>query len=88
MNRYTNKRGRGRPPERKGVDLGRNTYIQEITSMAMSGSSSQVATMVRSHTRSGGKSVSQPELPPIVEVESGEDEVASRGSEELRIAIS
>jgi len=58
MNIDTNKMGRGRPLKRRGRDLGRNNYIQEIISRADSGASSWASIRVRSHTRSGGKSVS------------------------------
>ena len=77
MNKGNNKRGRGIPPKRNGVDLGRKTYIQEIISRAESRALSQVATRVRSHTRSRWKLVSQPEPPPIEKVKFGEEEVAS-----------
>jgi len=56
MNKDTNKRGRGRPPKRRGRDLGRNTYIQEIISRTESGSLLRDFVRVRSHTRSGGQS--------------------------------
>lgn len=79
---------RGRPPKRRGRDLGRNTYIQEIISRVDSGASLRVVVRVRSHTRSRGKSVSQPEPSPITEVQFREEEVASRASEALHIASS
>lgn len=78
MNRDTNKRGRGRPPKGKGVDLGRKNYIQEIISRAKSRASSRAYARVISHTRSKGQSVSQPKPPPIEELQFREEEVASK----------
>lgn len=85
MNKDTNKRGKGRPQKRKGVNLHRITYIQDIISRAEFGAASRAATRVRSHMRSGGQ-ISQLEPPLIGEVQFGEEEVASKGYEELHIA--
>jgi len=60
MNRDTTKRGKGRPTKITERDLGGNTYIQEIISRAKLGASLHDAFRVRSHTRFGGKLVSQP----------------------------
>lgn len=56
------------PPKIKGVDLGKKTGIQGIISRADFGESSRATARVRSHMRSRGQSVSQPESPLIVEV--------------------
>ena len=46
MNKDPSKRGRGRPPK-KGKDLGRKTYIQEIIEKFRSEASSRAAARVR-----------------------------------------
>ena len=64
MNKDLNKRGRGRPPK-KGKDLGRKTYIQEIIEKSRFEASSRVAVRVRVQTKSEGHSVEQP-VPSMV----------------------
>ena len=56
MNKYLNKRGRGRPPKKR-KDLGRKTHIQEIIEKAKSEASSRVAVRVRVQTKFEGQSV-------------------------------
>lgn len=58
MNKALNKRGRGRPPK-KGKDLGRKTYIQEIIEKSRSEASSHAATRVRVQMKSEWQSVEQ-----------------------------